>query len=192
MVDGLVLAFISTEFRPSCTNVVTPICKGIPGYTTTQVSHEAQRNKSGLFLRDLINMYPNESDNCITLRKEFECTNFLPPCVDGVLGSLCQDRCVKFFNTCKNPFQLDQDICFEFPSRENSSTESRVCKSTHWPRAQNWELSENPLTPTPGKSDDDDDYDDDSDYDDNDEYDDWCWAVTLGSAWKLKLSIGLP
>ena len=145
------MAFISTEFRSNCTNVVTPICKGIPGYTTTQVSQDAQRNKSRLFLRYQINMHPNESDDCITLRKEFVCMNFLPPCVDGVVGSLCQDRCVKFFNTCKNQFQLDQDICFEFPRRANSSAESSVCKSAHWPRAQNWELPENPLTPIPGK-----------------------------------------
>ena len=142
---------IDTEYKHGCFDIVIPLCQGIPGFTTTVVRPEGQREKA-VWLRSIIYRNSNESDRCITLRKEMHCVNFLMPCVNGELGYLCRDRCLNFFNMCRTPFAFGSDMCMEFPRREGTPIQSAICNVAHWPQAQNWQIPENSVTPTSGKS----------------------------------------
>ena len=142
---------IDTEYKHGCFDIVIPLCQGIPGFNETVVPTNVQREKA-FWLRSLIYRNSNESDRCIALRKEMFCVDHLMPCVNGGLGYLCRDRCLNFFNTCRTPFSFGSDMCMEFPRREGTPIQSSICSVTHWPRAQNWQIPENPVTPTSGKT----------------------------------------
>ena len=112
---------------------------------------EGQRAKTD-WLRSFIYRNANESDICITLRKEMICVDFLTPCVNDGLGHICRDSCLNFFNTCRTPFPIGSDMCMAFPSREGTPIESAICIITHWPTAWNWQIPENHVTPISGKN----------------------------------------
>ena len=137
--------FISLEYKHNCSDVVIPECQRIPGYTKTVVSPSLQRRYAA-YIRSKIRY--NESDTCSQGRKEIVCAENLPACMDGTVGFLCRDECLRFFNRCKSPFFYGRDMCMEFPEKEDSHNHV-VCKQTHWPRSENWPLTETPsATPT--------------------------------------------
>ena len=137
--------FISLEYKHNCSDVVIPECQRIPGYTKTVVSPSLQRRYAA-YIRSKIRY--NASDTCSQGRKEIVCAENLPACMDGTVGFLCRDECLRFFNRCKSPFFYGRDMCMEFPEKEDSHNYV-VCKQTHWPRSENWPLTETPsATPT--------------------------------------------
>ena len=134
-------------YAHNCSDIVVPACKGIPGYTKTVVSEEVQRRYSD-WIKRKINYNPTR-DNCSKPRQEIICAENLPACVDSTAAFLCRDNCYKFFNTCTSPFFYGKDMCMEFPKRGDTPKDSVICKQNHWPRTENWKLTEKP---TKGKS----------------------------------------
>ncbi|KAL9963459.1 hypothetical protein ACROYT_G026970 [Oculina patagonica] len=135
-----------TSYKHQCSDIVVPACKGIKGYTKTVVSEVVQRKYSS-WMESKIKL--NASDTCSQPRKEIMCAENLPACVDGTAAFLCRDSCYKFFNTCDTPFFYHNDMCMEFPTREDTPKDLVICKQTHWPRAENWKLPEHPATTGP-------------------------------------------
>lgn len=141
--------FISTAYKHICSDIVIDACQGIPGYTKTVVSESIQRTYHN-YIKSKIKY--NKYDNCSSLRKEIVCAGNLPACIDGTTAFLCRDNCLSFFDKCPSPFFYGNNMCMEFPRREGTGKESPICKQTHWPRSENWQLPEitNTPTPTPG------------------------------------------
>jgi len=137
------MCFTSAEYKHNCSDIVIPACQGITGYKKTVVSEKIQRRFSN-YVTSKINY--NDSEPCSPLRKEIVCAENLPACVDGLSGFLCRDNCLNFFNKCRSPFFYKEDMCMEFPKREGTPKENVICKQTHWPRSENWQLPENPGT----------------------------------------------
>ena len=142
--------FISTAYKHNCSDIVIDDCRGIPGYTKTVVSEKTQSRYQN-YIKSKIK-HDHEGDNCSSLRKEIVCAENLPACIDGTTAFLCRDNCLSFFDKCLSPFFYGSDMCMEFPRREVTGKESPICKQTHWPRSENWQLPEitNTPTPTPG------------------------------------------
>ena len=138
-----------SEYTHNCSDIVVQACQGIPGYTKT-VASEAIQNIHSRYIEQQIKY--NKSDSCSEKRKEIVCAENLPACVDGAAGFLCRDSCEQFFNTCKSPFFYSSDMCIEFPRRGDTPKDKVICKQTHWPRAENWRLPENPVTTPPSKT----------------------------------------
>jgi len=134
------------KYKHNCSDIVIPACQGITGYKKTVVSEKIQRRFSN-YVTSKINY--NDSEPCSPLRKEIVCAENLPACVDGLSGFLCRDNCLNFFNKCRSPFFYKEDMCMEFPKREGTPKENVICKQTHWPRSENWQLPENPGTSAP-------------------------------------------
>lgn len=132
----------ATSYAHNCSDIVVPACQGIPGYTKTVVSEEVQRKYSD-WIRRKINYNPLRH-NCSKPRKEIICAENLPACVDSTAAFLCRDNCYKFFNACTSPFFYGKDMCIEFPKRGDTPKDSVICKQNHWPRTENWKLSEKP------------------------------------------------
>lgn len=133
-------------YKHNCSDLVVPSCQGIPGYTKTVVSKDVQLKYSD-WIRRKIDY--DSKDNCSKPRKEIVCAENLPACVDNTAAFLCRDSCLKFFNTCTSPFFYGKDMCMEFPERgADTPKDSVICKQSHWPRSENWQLSEKPTSKT--------------------------------------------
>ena len=145
--SNCVSVYYLSGYAHKCSDIVVDACKGIPGYTKTVVSEELQRKYSG-WIKNKIN-YDSVKDNCSQPRKEIICAENLPACVDSTAAFLCRDNCLKFFNTCTSPFFYGKDMCMEFPKGGDTPKDSAICKQNHWPRTENWKLSEKP---TKGKA----------------------------------------
>lgn len=134
------------SYKHNCSDLVVPSCQGISGYTKTVVSKDVQLKYSD-WIRRKIDY--DSKDNCSKPRKEIVCAENLPACVDNTAAFLCRDSCFTFFNTCTSPFFYGKDMCMEFPERgADTPKDSVICKQSHWPRSENWQLSEKPTSKT--------------------------------------------
>ena len=135
----LLLLIFFTEYTHECSDIVIDECRGIPGFTKTVVSPQMQKLYQN-FINSSIN-YNASDPQCSRLRKEIVCAENMPACHNGSAWFLCRDNCLNFFEKCQSPFFYGKNMCMEFPKREGSAPgKFPVCKQTHWPRSENWQI----------------------------------------------------